>query len=65
MDLTHLPQESYDTYILRVRENYLASSVKQADLKHNLSTSEDKHAKNKRIIWRLSLWILEHTTVRR
>jgi (p)ppGpp synthase/HD superfamily hydrolase len=35
--ITQNPGEPYEDYVLRVRENFLASVVKVADLKHNLS----------------------------
>ena len=59
--LTHRPEESYDAYIMRVMENDLAKRVKIADIEHNLSTSTDKQAKNKRIIWILSKLVLEQS----
>lgn len=52
------PDESYDIYIDRVRRNKIATAVKIEDIKHNLSTSMDSKAKNKRIIWKLSLSLL-------
>jgi len=51
--------EPYDIYIQNVRKNQIARIVKIEDIKHNLSTSTDKQAKNKRIIYRLSLLLLE------
>jgi len=57
--LTKEKTEPYDVYINRVRQGpYVARQVKIADIRHNLSTSTDKEAKNKRIIWRLSLLLL-------
>jgi len=57
--LTKDETEPYDIYINRVRHgSCVAIQVKIADIRHNLSTSTDKEAKNKRIIWRLSLQLL-------
>ena len=58
--LTHWPDEPYDQYIQRIGQaSELAIRVKLADLEHNLSTSTDKQAKNKRIIWKLSRLYLQ------
>ena len=56
--ITKDKNELYDDYIKRVQKNKIATAVKIEDIKHNLSTSTDEQAKNKRIIYRLSLSIL-------
>lgn len=39
--MTHRPGEDYDAYLLRVKENLLATQVKIADLRDNLSPTRD------------------------
>ena len=57
--LTRKKTEGYDRYIARVStSSALVKAVKIADLKHNLSTSTDQQAKNKRLVWKLSLLLL-------
>lgn len=58
--LTHRDGEAYYDYVMRVRTNPMAVTVKLADLAHNLSTSTDEQMKNKRTIWRMAQWILSH-----
>ena len=60
--LTKVEDEAYDQYIGRLLDSTeLVRRVKIADIEHNLSTSSDKEAKNKRIIWRLSKLLLERS----
>lgn len=60
--LTHMKDEGYDQYIARIADStYMVKVVKMADLRHNLSTSTDQDAKNKRLVWKLSLMLLERS----
>lgn len=54
--LTHRENEEYLDYLLRVKENKLATKIKIADINHNLSTSTSKA---QRIKYQLALYILE------
>jgi len=42
--ITHRKGESYHDYILRVKENYIATAVKIADISDNLKDSPSDHA---------------------
>jgi len=57
--LTHYPTQSYLDYILEVKENLLATMVKEEDIKHNLSTL-GKGDKDKIEKYKLALYILEN-----
>ena len=57
--LTHVRNESYLDYILRVKQNYIATWIKIEDIKHNMSTLEPKE-KTRRDKYMLSLYILEN-----
>ncbi len=53
--LTHRESEKYLDYILRVKENNLATSVKKVDIEHNLCCSTSK---SQRIKYELALYVL-------
>jgi len=59
--MTHREGETYFDYIMRVKKNLIARAVKQADIEHNLSTSEAEKTKNKRMAWQLAQWVLGHS----
>jgi len=54
--LTRLKKENYKNYILRIKKDVIATKVKIADLKHNLSNLKDGSMKDKYL---LALYILE------
>jgi len=45
--MTHQPEQSYADYIMAIRGNKLATTVKLADLRHNLSDLVDKKHKQR------------------
>ena len=55
--LTRLPKENYKNYILKVTEDEIATKVKIADLKHNISTLKEGSMKDKYL---LALYILQN-----
>jgi len=57
--LTKIEGEKYIDYLLRVKEDSLATKVKIEDIKHNLSTLEPKK-KAQRDKYLLALYILEN-----
>ncbi len=54
--LTRLPHESYKGYILNIRKDKIATRVKIADLKNNISNLKKGNMKDK---YELALYILE------
>lgn len=57
--ITRKRGDSYLDYILRVKENLNARTVKIADIKDNLSQLHGPHFKDKRDKYKLALWILQ------
>lgn len=57
--LTKKKFEPYIEYILNIKKNYMAQSIKIEDIKHNLSTLDPKN-KTMKDKYELALYILEH-----
>ena len=62
--LTHDPKEQYMNYIMKIKDNPIARSVKIADLKHNMDLTRSPHPTQKdyeRVEkYKAALQILEH-----
>ena len=54
--LTHDPKEPYFDYIMRIKGNQIASSVKYCDLTHNISTWKSEGSLKEK--WKLARYIL-------
>lgn len=57
--LTKNKFEPYLDYILTIKKNYMAKTIKIEDIKHNLSTLDPKN-KTMKDKYELALYILEH-----
>lgn len=57
--MTHQPGQTYADYIMSIRENKLATTVKLADITHNLSDLTDDKHKQRRDKYQLAIKLLE------